>query len=39
MVDLKENGKSVSVEPTLLRISDKLSLRYAKLGWRLAGAF
>ena len=32
MVDLKENGKSVSVEPTLLRISDKLSLRYAKLG-------
>jgi len=32
MVDLKENGKSVSVEPTLLRISDKPSLRYAKLG-------
>ena len=30
MVDLKENGKSVSVEPTLLRISDKLSLRYQK---------
>ena len=32
MVDLKENGKSVSVEPTLLRISDKLILRYVKLG-------
>ena len=32
MVDLKGNGKGVSVEPTLLRISDKLSLRYAKLG-------
>ena len=30
MVDLKKNGKSVSVEPTLLRISDKLSLRYQK---------
>src|SRR5208282_6565559 len=32
MVDLKENGMSGSVEPTLLRISDKLSLRYVKLG-------
>jgi pimeloyl-ACP methyl ester carboxylesterase len=26
------NGKNLSVEPTLLRISDKLSLRYQKLG-------
>ena len=32
MVDLKNNGKSLSVEPTLLRISDKLSLRYKKSG-------
>src|SRR5436190_23185821 len=32
MVDLKKNAKSLSVEPTLLRISDKLSLRNKKLG-------
>ena len=32
MVDLEKNIKSISVEPTLLRISDKLSLRYAKWG-------
>jgi pimeloyl-ACP methyl ester carboxylesterase len=32
MADLEKNVKSVSVEPTLLRISDKLSLRYAKSG-------
>jgi pimeloyl-ACP methyl ester carboxylesterase len=32
MVDLKKNGKSVSVEPTLVRISDKLSLRYEMSG-------
>jgi hypothetical protein len=30
VVDLKRNGKSVSVEPTLLKISDGLSLRYGK---------
>src|SRR4030042_3350329 len=28
MVDLKKNGKSVSVDPTLFRIPDKLTLRY-----------
>ena len=32
MVDLKKNGKSVSVEPTFVRISDKLSLRYEMSG-------
>ena len=30
MVDFRRNGKSVSVEPTLLKISDGLSLRYGK---------
>ena len=30
MVDFKRNGKSVSVEPTLLKISDELSLLYGK---------
>ena len=30
VVDFKRNGKSVSVEPTLLKISDGLSLRYGK---------
>ena len=30
MVDFKRNGKSVSVEPTLLMFSDGLSLRYGK---------
>ena len=29
---VKRNGKSLSVEPRLLRISDKLSLRYEKSG-------
>src|SRR5687768_12769927 len=32
MADLQKNVKSVSVEPTLVRIADKLSLRYAKWG-------
>ena len=32
MVDLKKNGKSVSVEPTLLNISDTLSVRYQMSG-------
>src|SRR5687768_11095004 len=32
MADLQKNVKSVSVEPTLVRIADKLSLRYAKSG-------
>jgi hypothetical protein len=31
VVDFKRNGKSVSVEPTLLKISDGLSLRYGKV--------
>jgi hypothetical protein len=30
VVDFKRNGKSVSVEPTLLKFSDGLSLRYGK---------
>ena len=30
MVDFKRNGKSVSVEPTLLKFSDGLSPRYGK---------
>jgi hypothetical protein len=30
VVDFERNGKSVSVEPTLLKISDGLSLRYGK---------
>ena len=30
MVDFKRNGNSVSVEPTLLKSSDGLSLRYGK---------
>ena len=30
VVDFKRNGKSVSVEPTLLKISDELSLLYGK---------
>jgi hypothetical protein len=30
VVDFKRNGKSVSVEPTLLMFSDGLSLRYGK---------
>ena len=30
VVDFKRNGNSVSVEPTLLKISDGLSLRYGK---------
>jgi len=32
MADLEKNVKSVSVEPTLVTIADKLSLRYAKWG-------
>jgi len=32
MVDIKRNGKSVSVEPTLLNISDTLGVRYAMSG-------
>jgi pimeloyl-ACP methyl ester carboxylesterase len=32
MINSKKNGKSVSVEPTLLKISDELSLRYGKSG-------
>ena len=30
VVDFKGNGNSVSVEPTLLKISDGLSLRYGR---------
>ena len=30
MADLQKNVKSVSVEPTLVTIADKLSLRYAR---------
>ncbi len=32
MVDLEKNGRSASVEPTLSRISDELSLRYQMSG-------
>jgi pimeloyl-ACP methyl ester carboxylesterase len=32
MINSKKSGKSVSVEPTLLKISDELSLRYGKSG-------
>jgi len=32
MVDLKKNSKSISVGPTLVKISDKLSLRYEMSG-------
>ena len=32
MVNIKRNGKSVSVEPTLLNISDTLSVRYQMSG-------
>jgi hypothetical protein len=32
MVNFEKHGNKLSVEPTLLRISDKLSLRYEKSG-------